>query len=356
MFELVPSLYMRSLFEDLNFELSDFNKATIIWNMCGKTRDEIILALKELAESTKDDVLRNQIIQRIEFENKMLEVIRNNDGNYVYVVLDEDYLYCGFFSDYEMAYRYGMDRAKGNEERLFQIEKQRIIKEDKDLIVKSPGRLNWNMFPESKEILTQEYEGNPVASVHYTSEGVIQRMWSNEMPEEEEDRVDSYRRERFEFQFINIPFEGTRGFQVKDIRDGSIGVLMQDTEDWRRYLSEISEKELYVDYSDVQVEVVFLTSQGLWSHEHINPIYLELERYYCEDEGDESRAKAKAMEYFSEYWIRKATDCHKMDYYEKRVIESAREYRNICLDEQARQEKRKCGVVDRAKTVEELII
>lgn len=62
MFELVPSLYMRSLFEDSNFELSDFNKATIIWNMCGKTRDEIILALKELAESTKDDVLRNQII------------------------------------------------------------------------------------------------------------------------------------------------------------------------------------------------------------------------------------------------------------------------------------------------------
>ena len=30
MFELVPSLYMRSLFEDLNFELSDFNKANYI--------------------------------------------------------------------------------------------------------------------------------------------------------------------------------------------------------------------------------------------------------------------------------------------------------------------------------------
>lgn len=81
-----------------------------------------------------------------------------------------------------------------------------------------------------------------------------------------------------------------------------------------------------------------------------------MERYYCEDEGDESRAKAKAMEFFSEYWIRKAKECQKMDDYEKRVIESAREYRNICLDEQARQEKRKCGVVDRAKTVEELII
>lgn len=65
----------------------------------------------------------------------------------------------------------------------------------------------------------------PVASVHYTAEGVIQRIWSNEMSKEDEDKVDSYRRERFESQFINIPFEGTVGFPVRDIRDGMVGVL-----------------------------------------------------------------------------------------------------------------------------------
>lgn len=150
MFELVPSLYMRSLFEDLNYELSDFNKATIIWNM----------------------------------------------------------------------------------------------------------------FPESKEILTQEYEGDPVASVHYTSEGVIQRMWSNEMPEE--DRVDSYRRERFEFQFINIPFEGTRGFQVKDIRDGSIGVLMSYRKAGLNLLIVLSRKSVNILQLHVSCRKKGLVLQGLW--------------------------------------------------------------------------------------------
>lgn len=356
MFELIPSQYVRSLFENLGFKLTDFNKATIIWNMCGKTHDDKMLALKELAESTTDVVLRNQIFQRIEYENKMLEVTRNNDGKYVYVVLDEDDMYCGFFSEYEMAYRYGMDKAKGNEEKPFRIDKQRIITEEKDFIVKSPGRLNWNLFPESKKIPTQKYDGDPAASVYYTPKGVLQRIWSNEMSKEDEDMVDPYSRERFESQFINIPFEGRVGWQMRDIRDNSVGVLMQDTEGWRRYLSGIAEKNLYVDYFDVQVEVVFLTSQGLWSHEHVNPIYLELDRYGYENENEESKAKARAMEFFSEYWLRKAKDQHKLDNYEKRVIESTREYRDICLEEQAQQEKRKCGVADRAKKVEELII
>lgn len=121
---------------------------------------------------------------------------------------------------------------------------------------------------------------------------------------------------------------------------------MQDTEGWRRYLSEISEKNLYADYSDVQVKVVFLTPQGIWSREHINPIYLELDRYFCEDKSDKSSwAKARAMEFFSEYWLRKAKDRHKLDNYEKSVIESTREYRAICLEEQARIMRQRAPMV-----------
>ncbi len=40
MFELVPSLYMLSLFKDLNFELSNFNKATLIWDNLLHDRNE----------------------------------------------------------------------------------------------------------------------------------------------------------------------------------------------------------------------------------------------------------------------------------------------------------------------------
>ncbi len=262
MFELVPSEYLQKVFEDNNFELTDFNKATIIWNMDGKTRDEKLLALEELAGTTQDAVLKKQIVQRIEYENKMLDVMRSNDGRHIYVVLDKDDLYCGFFSEYEIAYRYGIDKAKCNEEKHFQIDKQLVITEEKELTVKSPGRTNWNLFPEAKKDQTQKYVGDAVSSVYCTAKGAIQRIWSNEIAEEDEDNVDSYRSERFEIQFINIPFEGTTGWQVRDIRDGSIGVLMQDTEGWNRYLKDISDRNLYVDFSDIQVEVAFLTFQG----------------------------------------------------------------------------------------------
>ena len=40
MFELVPSKYTRKVFEEKQFELTDFNKATLIWNMDGKTQDK----------------------------------------------------------------------------------------------------------------------------------------------------------------------------------------------------------------------------------------------------------------------------------------------------------------------------
>lgn len=60
MFELVPSRYMRKYFQENAFELSDSQKATLIWNMPGKTRDEILAALKELADTTQDEVTRQQ--------------------------------------------------------------------------------------------------------------------------------------------------------------------------------------------------------------------------------------------------------------------------------------------------------
>lgn len=40
MFELVPSEFMRMIFKDRGFELTDFNKATLIWNRDDKSRAE----------------------------------------------------------------------------------------------------------------------------------------------------------------------------------------------------------------------------------------------------------------------------------------------------------------------------
>lgn len=351
MFDLVPSVYMRSLFEDLNFELSDFNKATLIWNNLLHDRNEKLSTLKVLQETTLDECLKQQIQERLDYEDDMLRTTRNNnDGKYVFAVLDEDEYCCGFFSEYEMAHKYGIDHAHKYEEKSYKIEKQLIIKDERDLMVRDGGRTNWNIIPSGKTIETIKYDGDPVSGISYLADGNIKYIWSNEMSEEAESIVDPYRTDRFEHQFFRIPFEGTIGWTVRDITDGTIGVLMQDTKGWQKYM----DRSFYRDYSDIQVEVVFLTQQGCWSHEHINPIYLEPDHYQIESGNAKSHAMARAMEFLSEYLIMFEKG-EKTSDYDKWTLTAAREYRDICLKEMVEEEKTKNGIVDRAKAAEELI-
>ena len=356
MFELVPSEYLRAIWKDNHFELSDFNKATLIWNMYGKNQDEKLSALKEISESTADAILKQQILERLTYEDDKTALFQyNKDGRYVYVVLDEYGCGCGYFAKYEMAYEYGIGNAVYDEEDCFSIEKQLIVSDKNDMTVRESGRTNWNLFPEEKKVGTRKYDGEAISKAYYTADGVMQRVWSNEMSDEAEAIVDYYRSDRFEFQFLNIPFEGKIGWSVCDIRDGTFGVLMQDTDGWNQYLKDILEKGLFVDYGDVQVMVLFLTPQGLWSHEHINPIYLELDRPRIEGDEKKQRAFAYAMEAFTEYQLSKNYGPRQM-WGEKTVIKYSKEYRDACLEEEMKKEKDKHKIFDWAKSVDDIII
>lgn len=66
MFELVPSKDMREHFEKVGFTFTDFQKATLIWNVPEKTLQERCDALRELAETTEDENTRTQILERLE--------------------------------------------------------------------------------------------------------------------------------------------------------------------------------------------------------------------------------------------------------------------------------------------------
>ncbi|MCR4611960.1 MAG: hypothetical protein K5644_08700 [Lachnospiraceae bacterium] len=77
----------------------------------------------------------------------------------------------------------------------------------------------------------------------------------------------------------------------------------------------------------------------------------------CSEPGNlKLAAHRQAMESFIEYHLAKVENRDNLDDYAKKVIETAREYRDACLEEQARKEHMKPSVVDYAKTVEELII
>ena len=315
---MVPSQFMRDLFQKEGFIFTDFQKATLIWNMPGKYREEILRALEELAESTEDAALQKQIRERIDYEEEKLRKFKDNSsGRYVYVTEDEDRSGCGFFAGYDFAYEYLLKYMKEHEA-AGSIKKQLVIREQSDLRVRSQERWNPNLFPELEEEKYTDYEGLCEAEIDFDTEGRMRHIWSGEMSGEEEKRVDAFRTDRFERQFIRIPFAGRRGVVVKDITDGTFGVLEENTKDWDTYMQEIEDKELYVDFSDVQVKVYFLNQHGIWVHEHINPMYLELGDYPVRD--DEKAAGLTGLKQFMILWydrykmqgnVRKERRCHK---------------------------------------------
>lgn len=355
MFELTPSNFMRDLFKKKGFTFSDFQKATLIWNMPDKNWEQRIEALKELAATTKDEALKGQIWARITYEVMSLRKFKDNaDGRYVYVVEENDGYSCGFFADYGLALDYLIQYSKENEGSCV-LKKQLIVREEADLRVKKRCRWNPNIFKDVPKVEYEDYDGLDVARIHFERNGQIKNIWSAEMTEEEEQEVDEYQKDRFEYHFMEIPFEGTKGTIVKDETE-TYGVLITDTKEWEDYMQRIEKQHLYVDFSDVQVIVYYLTERGIWSHKHVNPLYLQVEKYpWCE--GDKkSEAYQQALESFSDYWTRTAlVDGKDLEgYYSKRAIACAKAYRDICL--QSRLEQDKEGRIDKAETMEDIII
>lgn len=326
MFELVQSQWMREYFEEIGFAFTDFQKATLIWNAPGRLRQEILDALEELSEETRDETLRRQINGRLDYEKKAFEIfIHNQTGKYVYVVENMEYESCGFFIDYDRALKYAKKYMRTYELKC-RISKQLIVATDADEIVSNSWRGNPNLSFETEEYCA--YDGTAVASVTLNMSGEIERFSSYELPEEEK-IVDSYQVERFEYHFIKIPCTLQAGTAVKDIRNGSYYVLEEGEADWNRYLERIEEKNWYVDFSDIQMICYKLTESGIWSHEHINPLYLEVEfPTYIEDDP-KRQALRYATEALGDYLSHKSNG---KEFCPDLVLKYARKYAEVCRE------------------------
>ena len=326
MFELVQSQWMKEYFEEIDFAFTDFQKATLIWNAPGRLRQEILDPLEELSEKTRDKTLRRQINERLDYEKKAFEIfIHNQTGKYVYVVEDMKYESCGFFIDYDRALKYAKKYMRTYELKC-RISKQLIVATDADEIVRNPWRGNPNLGFETEEYCA--YDGTAVASITLNMSGEIEQFNSYELPEDEK-IVDSYQVERFEYHFIKMPCPLQAGTTVKDIRNGSYYVLAGGEADWNRYLNRIEEKNWYVDFSDIQMICYKLTESGIRSHEHINPLYLEVEfPTYIEDDS-KRQALRYATEALGDYLSHKSNG---KEFCPDLVLKYARKYAEVCRE------------------------
>ncbi len=111
----------------------------------------------------------------------------------------------------------------------------------------------------------------PMAGIRFDEKGVITDYYSSERPDEEDIRIEGCSTERFEYSFVAIPNPYEKGDRVRFAGDnGKVGIVDVSQEEWRRHVEKALKPDAIVDYSDASITV-----RCQYTHDHINPIYLE---------------------------------------------------------------------------------
>ena len=287
--QLVPSQWMEKYLKGRK-KFTDWEKATLIWNAPNTTLSNRLASLEVLAKRTLDEILKEQIRDRIIYEKEAYMLFVAIDKGYVYVLRDEKGDDLGFFENEATAKQFGIRYAKEMKEKHFRVEKHRIISSANDPMISKV----WN-------------DGSLyISNIMYDSDGDILEIYSKEMSDEDNERVDEHKRERFEYQFFEIPFAMEAGTIVRILDQYSYGeyaVLDHGEDEWNKYMEKMARinKTGGVDFSDIQIVVWKLGTDGIWRHEHVNPLYLEKEMPEVEEGYVNSQSYYDAMCAMSEY-------------------------------------------------------
>lgn len=315
----IGSEYTRIRYAEIGFELTDFQKATIIWNKHSLTYNERLEELAKLGVSTSDAQLKEQIKERIEYEEKVFARLKARDNdNVVYIVNAEDSLQ-GVFAKFDTALLQAkIIGSEGWIEDGIRIEKHLTVTEDEVPIEEKEGPFG---------CYTETYCGYPVAYVQLNKNGEIIYVFSDELREETKKVDYEYNNERFEFCFLEIPFVHIKGAPVKNIVTGEYGIMATDKKEWDEFLDKVR-AGLHVDYADVSHMVFCLTKDGIWSHEHWNPIETEIEVPNGNWSDNKVRTYERAMEALSDYM-----SGHTGEANERMVVRLAREHALACYSD-----------------------
>ena len=278
---------VREYMEQNGLSFTDFEKAALIHNF-GLPVLERLELLQKLAEKTEDEVLKDQIREKIAVDQENLDAFRDNTEGYVYAVELEDEdgdRYCdAYFSTPARAFDYGMEK---NEGRKFRIQKHLIIGYHGQEPKKGKGYRNpWLMKDATIEECVTESDSDRkmMAEASYSKDGVLQFFWSTEIERTDEEHLKrSYDPESYENAFIPFPNPFEMGDIVQVVGEKGPGIVSTSQLEWQKFLERV-EAGLYVDFSDASIIVDFLQDNGTIMHGHICPVYLER---YQPNKGDD---------------------------------------------------------------------
>ncbi len=290
----IPSVDTMVAIRETEHVFSDSDKATIIWNSDLLWRERLD-DIKEIANHTDNETLRTEIWERIAYEQDVLNRFIANAGGYIYSLKsheeESEENVIGYFVSFKLAYEEGcrLDQP-------FRITKHRMITEisyrKNDIVASTPF-----YEPEAPDIKRDlNWSGHGVAYIEYDKAGNIRDCSSNEIPEEQEKRVNSWDNRRFENKYVVFPevFHGHE--KVRIIRNAFeneeiIGWISREYRSHEEYIKIATSEDSRCDYSDVQYRVDIWDDEYLvWDHMHINPIYLKRvhEKELCNSFDEES--------------------------------------------------------------------
>ena len=292
----IPSEDMKETVREQQFAFSDREKAAIVWNssfpMHEKHED-----LKTIAELTSDYTLKQQISERLEYDNDALECFKKNSGDIVYALtVYEEYPSIegesieieknnqGFFGSYDVAYKTGISTNC-----RFEIEKHQIINENTE-IIKGRNHTSPLMQPdEEKQIEEVDGTGHPVGNIEFDKQGRILNLYTVELSKERDLLVNTLSNKRFENAFVAFP----NPFKLNDhvmvvqsgelCREGEIGWIGTSEQDWEEQATRARQEDAYHDWSDASLIVDYWDEESLtWRYGHLNIHCLErIEDHYC---------------------------------------------------------------------------
>lgn len=260
--ELIPSKDVREHMEKKGCVLTDFEKATLIYNHSGMSFSEKAAHLKKLLEITEDENLKEEIEDRLSYDELCLSRFYENNGYYIYelqVYNPEDRESCerGYYTSGEIAAVCGKKFQEN-----FSVHKIVLMTEEKE-----------------QEDCRADYS----ATVYFDNQGQVRGYYSSEV--EWTAKKSEADVERFENAFIKIahPFRNGDIIKVRNndrLEDEICIIECRNAELDQEFL-----KQNFVgcDYSDASLKVVYIYGAARFGHEHVSIVDIE---FAAPDEED----------------------------------------------------------------------
>lgn len=259
MIKLPMSDFMQNYYQETGITFTDSERATILWNsVFPLPKEEILDALKEIADTTEDDLLKTQIYERLDAERNIGQRFGENDGRCFFICTPSDEgpkekWDSSYFAALKAAVAYGKEESQG----IFKIEKK--IFED------------CRTDDDSDE--TNAVDG----CAWYTKDGELIHCTCFPYMFGIKGRLGYGDPSRFEDAYVPLqdPFE--IGDIVRIVGDSRPAIVQESREQWYRLLERNTREShiIHPSFDDNCLRVEFLNNDGEMFHDHPHILSLE---------------------------------------------------------------------------------